>query len=100
MISGDSVQSTVVTKIISTIPYGPYKNQTLLLAQSGDNIISAYIDKNGNVLNGRTGSSIDAKLTDYNIVTFDDYLKMIETLNKGRRSSREKDVNNMSATKM
>jgi len=59
-----------------------------------------YIDKNGNVLNGRTGKSIDAKLTDYNIVTFDDYLKMIETLNKGRRSSREKDVNNMRATKM
>jgi len=100
MISGDSVQSTGVTKIITPVPYGPYKSQTLLLAQSGNNIISVYIDKNGNVLNGRTGKSIDAKLTDYNIVTFDDYLKMIETLNKGRRSSREKDVNNMRATKM
>ena len=99
-ISGDSVQSTVVTKIISPVPYGPYTNQTLLLAQSGNNIISAYIDKNGSVLNGRTGTSIDAKLSDYNIVTFDDYLKMIETLNKGRRSSREKDVNNMKATKL
>jgi hypothetical protein len=96
-ISGDSVQSTVVTTIISPIPYGAYTNQTLLLAQSGDNIISVYIDNNGNVLNDRTGMSIAGKLSNFNVVTFDDYLKMMSTLNK---SSREKDVNKMRATKL
>ena len=96
-ISGDSVKPVRSTKIISPVPYGAYATQTLVLAQSGDNIISAYIDKNSKVLNGRTGMSIAGKLSNFNVVTFDDYLRMMSALN---RSSREKDIKNMTATKV
>lgn len=101
-ISGDGLPSTEVTKAIPATS-GPYQgdgSNTALLAQSGNNIVIAHVDKNGTVMNGRTGKIIPGKLSNYDISEYGDIWEVLRSLNSGSNVRREKDVNNMSATKM
>jgi hypothetical protein len=101
-ISGDGLPSTEVVKVLP-VTNGPYQgdgNNMILLAQYGNSIVFAHIDKNAAVMNGRTGKIIPGKLSNYTLVKYDDLWKMLSSLNAGSNVRLEKDLTNMSVTKV